>query len=199
DKAGAMPRLIFLRMGNDHTSGTAAGKIAPLSAAADNDQGIGMIVEGLSKSRFWSSTAVFILEDDAQNGADHVDSHRSPAFIISPWVKRHSVDSAMYNTTSMLRTMEYLLGLRPMTHFDAGARVMSAAFATSPDTAPYTAEKPRIPLDARNPAATAAARRASNLRLDEADENDDDEMNDLLWRAIRADAPPPPVRSIFGR
>ncbi len=199
EKAGAMPRLIFLRMGNDHTSGTAAGKIAPLSAAADNDQGIGMLIEGLSKSRFWSSSAVFILEDDAQNGADHVDSHRSPAFIISPWVKRHSVDSTMYNTTSMLRTMEYLLGLRPMTHFDAGARVMSAAFGTAPGTAPYTAEKPRIPLDARNPAATAAARRASNLRFDEADENDDDEMNDILWRAIRADAPPPPVRSIFGR
>ena len=199
EKTGTMPRLIFLRLGNDHTSGTAAGKIAPLSAAADNDYALGMIIEGLSKSRFWTSTAVFILEDDAQNGPDHVDSHRSPAFIVSPWVKRHTVDSTMYNTTSMLRTMELLMGLRPMTHFDAGSRVMSAAFNSQPDPAPYTAEKPRIALDERNPAATPAAQRAENLRLDEADENDDDEMNDMLWRAIRKDAPPPPVRSIFGR
>jgi hypothetical protein len=158
-----------------------------------------MVIEGLSKSRFWNSSAVFILEDDAQNGPDHVDSHRSPAFVISPWVKHHMVDSSMYNTTSMLRTMELLLGLRPMTHFDAASRVMNAAFNTRPDPAPYAAEKPRIPLDTRNPASTPGAQRAANLRLDEADENDDDEMNDILWRALRKDAPPPPVRSIFGR
>jgi DNA-binding beta-propeller fold protein YncE len=199
EKANSMPRLIVMRLGNDHTSGTAAGKIAPLSAAADNDLAVGMLVEGLSKSRFWTSSAVFILEDDAQNGPDHVDSHRSPAFVISPWVKHHTVDSSMYNTTSMLRTMEFLLGLRPMTHFDASARVMTAAFADRPDPAVYTVEKPRISLDERNPAATPAAARAANLRFDEADENDDDEMNDILWRAIRKDAPPPPVRSIFGR
>ncbi len=158
-----------------------------------------MLIEGLSKSRFWTSTAVFILEDDAQNGADHVDSHRSPAYLISPWVKHHAVDSTMYNTTSMLRTMEFLLGLRPMTHFDAGARPMTAAFASTPDPARYTLEKPRISLTDVNPAATPAAQRAANLKLDEADENDDDEMNDILWRAIRKDAPPPPVRSIFAK
>jgi YVTN family beta-propeller protein len=199
DKAGAMPRLIVMRMGNDHTSGTAAGKIAPLSAAADNDQGIGMLVEGVSKSKFWSSTAIFILEDDAQNGPDHVDSHRSPAFVISPWVKRHAVDSTMYNTTSMLRTMEFLLGMKPMTHFDAAARPMTSVFQSQPNPAPYAAEKPRLSLDEKNPAATAAAGRAARMKFDEADENDDDELNDILWRAIRKDAPPPPVRSIFGR
>src|ERR1017187_8811446 len=110
EKTGNMPRLIVMRLGNDHTSGTAAGKIAPLSAAADNDYAVGQLVEGVSKSRFWASTAIFILEDDAQNGPDHVDSHRSPAFVISPWVKHHAVDSSMYNTASMLRTMEFLLG-----------------------------------------------------------------------------------------
>src|SRR5262249_34881454 len=160
EKAGAMPRLITMRLGNDHTSGTAAGKIAPLSAAADNDYAVGMIIEGLSKSRFWNSTAVFILEDDAQNGAGHVDSHPSPAFVISPWVKHHVVDSSMYNTTSMLRTMEFLLGLRPMTHFDAGARPMTASFQSRPDPATYAAEKPRISLEERNPAATPGAARA---------------------------------------
>ena len=199
EKTGNMPRLIVMRMGNDHTSGTAAGKIAPLSSAADNDQGIGMVVEGLSKSRFWTSSAVFILEDDAQNGADHVDSHRSTAYVISPWVKHHAVDSTMYNTTSMLRTMEFLLGLHPMTHFDAGARPMTAAFQSTPDPAKYTLEKARISLTDVNPASTPAAQRAANLKFDEADENDDDEMNDILWRAIRKDAPPPPVRSIFAK
>ena len=105
----------------------------------------------------------------------------------------------MYNTTSMLRTMEFLLGLKPMTHFDAGARPMTAAFQSQPNPAPYTAEKPRISLDERNPAATPAAARAARMNFEEADENDDDELNDILWRAIRKDAPPPPVRSIFGR
>jgi hypothetical protein len=145
-----------MRMGNDHTNGITAGKTAPLSLAADNDYAIGMLVEGVSKSRFWASTVICMLEDDAQNGPDHVDSHRSPAFLISPWVKRHAVDSTMYNTTSMLRTMEFLLGLQPMTHFDAGARVMTASFQNQPDPAPYTAEKPRIPLDRRNPDTPAA-------------------------------------------
>ncbi len=199
EKTGNMPRLILMRLGNDHTSGTAAGKIAPLSAAADNDYAVGLLVEGVSKSRFWASTAIFILEDDAQNGPDHVDSHRSPAFVISPWVKRHAVDSSMYNTASMLRTMEFLLGLKPMTHFDAGARPMTAAFQSQLDAAPYAAEKPRISLEEKNPAATASAARAARMNFEEADENDDDELNDILWRAIRRDAPPPPMRSIFGR
>ena len=103
----------------------------------------------------------------------------------------------------MLRTMEFLLGLRPMTHFDAGARPMTAAFQSQPNPAPYTAEKPRISLDEKNPAAGVppgpAAARAVHMNFEEADENDDDELNDILWRAIRKDAPPPPMRSIFGR
>ena len=119
--------------------------------------------------------------------------------MISPYVKRRAVDSTMYNTTSMLRTMELILGLRPMTHFDAGARPMTAAFQSQPDPAPYTAEKPRIPLDERNPAPSATAARSARLDFSEADRIDDDELNDILWRAIRKDAPPPPVRSIFGK
>src|SRR5207244_3904021 len=128
ETTGQMPRLIFMRLGNDHTFGTAAGKIAPLSSVADNDYALGMIVEGMSRSRFWPKTAIFVLEDDAQNGPDHVDSHRSPAFVISPYAKRHAVDSTMYNTTSVLRTIELILSLHPMTQFDAGARPMHAAF-----------------------------------------------------------------------
>jgi len=199
EKAGEMPRLIVMRLGNDHTNGTTPGKIAPLSAAADNDYAVGMLVEGLSKSRFWSSTAIFILEDDAQNGPDHVDSHRSTAYVISPYIKRHTVDSTMYNTTSMLRTIEFILGLRPMTQFDAASRPIAAPFLKTADASPYTAEKPRVALDARNPANAPGAGASKQMDFDDADEIDESALNDILWRAIRHDAPPPPVRSYFAK
>ena len=199
EKSGVMPRLMILRLPNDHTSGTTPGRIAPLSSFADNDDALGMIVDGVSHSRFWPSTAIFVLEDDAQDGPDHVDSHRSPAFVISPFVKRHRVDSTMYNTTSMLRTMEFLLGLRPMTHFDAGARPMTSVFQSGPDLTPYTAEKPRIELDQRNAANAPGARASARMNFDEADDIDDDQLNNILWLAIRGTPPPPPVRSYFAR
>ncbi|MGD0201454.1 MAG: bifunctional YncE family protein/alkaline phosphatase family protein [Bryobacteraceae bacterium] len=201
EQAGRMPQLIFVRLGNDHTSGTAPGKIAPRAAVADNDYALGLIVEAVSKSRFWPETAVFVLEDDAQNGPDHVDSHRSPALVISPWVRRGAVDHSMYNTTSMLRTMELILGLRPMTTFDAGARPMAAAFQSTSDARPYAAEKPRVALEERNPAVSPTSARSAQLDFSEADRIDDDELNDILWRALHgpAAAPPAPVRSLFSR
>jgi len=199
EQEGKFPRFTIMRIGNDHTSGTTAGKIAPLAAMADNDAALGMIVEAMSKSRFWAKTAIFVLEDDAQNGADHVDSHRSPAFVLSPYTRRGVVDSTMYNTTSMLRTIELLLGLRPMTTFDAAARPMFSAFANTANPAPYVAEKPRIPLDTRNAASTATAARSARIDFSEADRIDDDELNDILWLAIRGTEPPAPVRSIFSR
>jgi DNA-binding beta-propeller fold protein YncE len=196
-----MPQLMFVRMGNDHTYGATPGKKSPLSLAADNDQGIGMLVEAVSKSRFWPDTAIFIIEDDAQNGCDHVDSHRSPAYLISPYVRRGSVDSSMYNTTSVLRTFELILGLRPMTVFDAAARPMFAALQSTPDLTPFQAEKARIPLDTVNPAGTAAARRSADMDFAEEDRNDDDDLNAVLWAAIKgANVPmPPPVRSRFAK
>jgi YVTN family beta-propeller protein len=199
EKTGNLPRLLLVRMGNDHTAGTAAGRLAPLSMVADNDYAVGQIVEGVSKSRFWTSTAIFILEDDAQNGQDHVDCHRSPAFLVSAYVKRRTVDSNMYNTASMLRTMELMLGLKPMTQFDAAARPMTASFQEKPDPAPYTAEKPRIPLDTKNAATAPAAAASNRMNFDEADQMDDDELNDILWRAIRGTPAPAPVRSFFGK
>lgn len=199
EKSGAMPRLIVMRLGNDHTYGTQGGKLSPFSMVADNDYALGTLVEAVSKSRFWSSTAIFVLEDDAQNGPDHVDSHRSPAFVISPYVKHHAVDSSMYNTTSMLRTMELILGLRPMTQFDAAARPMSAAFQRTADPAAYVAEKPRVPLDERNPLHSATAQRSSRLDFHEEDRADADELNDILWLAIKGSHPPPPTSSFFAR
>jgi YVTN family beta-propeller protein len=197
ESSNQMPALMIMRLPNDHTSATTPGKIAPLSAFADNDYALGMIVEGVSRSKFWSSTAIFVLEDDAQNGPDHVDSHRSPAFIISPYTRRGAVDSSMYNTTSMLRTMELILHLHPMTHFDAGARPMFASFSQQPSLAPYQAEKPRISLEDRNPANSSTAARSARLDFSKEDLNDDDDLNDILWLALRGTDPPPPTRSLF--
>ncbi len=199
EKKGEWPRFILMRLGNNHTMGTTPGRLSPVSLVADNDVALGRIVEGISKSRFWASTAIFVLEDDAQNGSDHVDSHRSPAFLISPYVRRGAVDSTMYNTTSMLRTMELILGLGPMTHFDAAARPMSAAFTSTPDLRPFAAEAPRVPLTERNPQRSATAARSLKMDFSEADLIDDDELNDILWKAIRGTPPPAPVRSYFGR
>jgi len=199
ESTGKMPALMFMRLGNDHTNGTTPGKLAPLSSFADNDYALGLIVEGLSHSSFWKSTAIFVLEDDAQNGPDHIDSHRSPAFVISPYTHTGTVNSTMYNTTSMLRTMELFLHLRPMTHFDAGARPMLNCFAKQPVMTPYQAEKPRISLEERNPQNSTTAARSAQLDFSEADLIDDDELNDILWRAIRHSDPPAPVRSLFGR
>ena len=199
EKSNQMPALMFLRLPNDHTSATTPGKIAPLSSFADNDYALGMIVEGISRSKFWPNTAIFVLEDDAQNGPDHVDSHRSPAYIISPYTRRGTIDSHMYNTTSMLRTMELILHLNPMTHFDAAATPMFAAFSEQPSLAPYQAEKPRISLEDRNPVNSSTASRSARLDFSKEDLNDDNEMNDILWLAIRGTDPPPPVRSMFAR
>jgi len=199
EKSGAMPRLMFMRLGNDHTNGTSAGKLTPIAMNADNDYALGMLVEAVSKSRFWPSTAIFVLEDDAQNGPDHVDSHRSPAFLISPFVRHKAVDSSMYNTASMLRTMELILGLRPMTQFDAAARPMSAAFEAAADPAPYEAEKPRVPLDERNPPRSSTAERSSRLDFSEEDRADADDLNDILWLAIKGVHAPPPASSFFAR
>ncbi len=141
ESSGTMPRLMIMRLGNDHTDGTAPGKFA------DNDYALGLIVEGISKSRFWPATAIFVVEAAAPNGPDHVDSNRSPMLALSPYTRRGIVDSTMYNQSSVLRTIELILGMRPLTHFDAGARPLTAAFASAPNTAAYTAEQPRIRSD----------------------------------------------------
>ncbi len=197
ERKGEMPQLLLMRLGNDHTYGLSGGKPTPIAQMADNDYALGLLVEAVSNSRFWKDTAIFVLEDDAQNGPDHVDSHRSPAFVISPYVKRKSVDSNFYNTTSMLRTIELILGLRPMTQFDAGSRPMWTAFQTQPDTRPYKAEAPRVDLNARNPQATALAIRSERMNFAEADAIDDNELNAILWLGIRKTTPPVPVRSVF--
>jgi YVTN family beta-propeller protein len=199
ESSGTMPNFMLIRLGNDHTEGTTPGKIAPLSMFADNDYALGLLVEAFSKSRFWAKTAIFVIEDDAQNGPDHVDSHRSVLLVLSPYTRRGIIDSTMYNQGSVLRTMELMLGLRPMTQFDAAARPLTAAFAATPNLAPYSAEPPRISLTERNPANAPAAARSQRQNFEEADRIDDDELNEILWLAIKGTSPPPPTRSFFGR
>ena len=199
EAAGQMPNLMIVRLGNDHTNGATPGKLTPLALFADNDYALGMVVEGVSKSRFWSSTAIFVIEDDAQNGPDHVDSHRSVLLVISPYARRGVIDSTMYNQSSVMRSMELILGLRPMTQFDAAARPLTAAFLAMPDPKPYAAESPRISLTTRNPEGTKTAERSEKMNFRDADLADDDELNDVLWMAIKGAPAPPPVRSYFSR
>ncbi len=143
DAKAQAPNMIILRMGNDHTQGTKPGTLTPFAYNADNDYGVGMVVDAVSHSNLWASTAIFIIEDDAQNGPDHVDSHRAPVWVISPYTRRGAVDSTMYNQTSVLRTMELIVGLRPLTHFDAAARPMFGSFSQKADTRPYTVIPPQ--------------------------------------------------------
>ena len=199
EKTGNMPRFIVMRLGNDHTQATRAEAFTPLSYAADNDYAVGLVVEAVSHTKVWPSTAIFMIEDDAQDGPDHVDSHRAPVWVISPYTHRGTVDSTMYNQTSVLRTMELVVGLRPLTHFDAAARPMFRSFAQQPDTRAYTVIQPKRSLTERNPPDAAGAVASSRMDFSDADRIDDDELNDILWRAIKHTNPPPPTRSAFAR
>lgn len=199
EKEGEMPRLQIVRLPNDHTSGATTGKVSVLSAVADNDLALGRLIEGISRSRFWKETAIFIVEDDAQNGPDHVDAHRTTAFAISPYVKRRSVDSTMYTTSSMLRTMELILGLKPMSQFDAAATPMYKSFANKPDFSPYTALPANIDLNVRNPVTAWGAEQSRKMDFTKEDAADDLLLNEIIWRSVRGpDSPmPPPRRAAF--
>jgi DNA-binding beta-propeller fold protein YncE len=199
DESGQAPNLIVLRLGNDHTQGTKAGAPTPLAYNADNDYAVGLVAEALSHSKLWSSTAMFVIEDDSQNGPDHVDSHRAPVWAISPYTERGAVDSTMYNQASVLRTMELILGLRPMTHFDAGARPMFGSFSRQPQTRPYNAIAPKISTTERNPGNGPGSAESARMDFSEADRVDDDLLTAVVWRAVKHADPPPPMRSAFAR
>ncbi len=199
DAKGQAPQLIILRLGTDHTMGTRAGELTPFSYVADNDYAIGMVVDAVTHSKLWPTTAIFAIEDDAQNGPDHVDSHRAPVWVISPFTHRGTVDSTMYNQTSVLRTMELILGLRPMTHFDAGARPMFGSFSRQANTQPFTAIPPKVSLTDRNPKDAPMAAESAAMDFSDADLIDDNELNEVLWRAIKGTDLPPPVSSAFSR
>jgi DNA-binding beta-propeller fold protein YncE len=190
---GGMPRLQVVRLGGDHTSGTRAGVRTPTAMVADNDLALGLIVEAVSHSKFWPETAIFVLEDDAQNGPDHVDAHRMPALAISPWTKRRSVDSSLYSTTSMLRTMELILGLQPMSQFDAAARPMWTSFGDRADLAPFKARPAQVDLDERNGKLAWGERESRRMDFSGPDKADDIQLNEIVWRSVRGPSSPMPA------
>ncbi len=195
----AVPQLSTIRFGNDHTSGQRLGKITPAAAVADNDLALGQLVEHLSHSRIWPETLVLVLEDDAQNGPDHVDAHRSPAFAISPYTQPGTPDHTLYTTAGLLRTLELVLGLPPMSQYDAAARPLFANFHPTPSLAPYTARPARIALDTRNTAWNRSAERSAGFDLTREDAAPDRALTETVWKAIKgeASAVPPPRRGAF--
>ena len=199
ERQGSMPQFIVLRLPNDHTTGTRVGKKTPTAMVADNDLALGQIVETISKSKFWPQTAIFVVEDDAQNGSDHVDAHRTVALAISPYIRRGAVDSTLYSTSSMLRTMELLLGMEPMTQYDAAANPMYACFGKTADLKPYVHLPAQVDLHATNTAVAWGAAESEKMNLAKEDAADDLLLGDIVWRSVRgADSPmPPPIRAAY--
>lgn len=197
--ANSVPSFNSIRLGADHTQGLAVGRPTPFACVADNDLAVGLLVEHLSKSSIWNTSAVFILEDDAQNGPDHVDAHRSNALVISPYTKRNSVDHTMYTTSGMLRTMELILGIPPMTQYDAGAIPMFRSFTNKPNFTTYNSLPSNVNLEDKNIAYTPSAIKSENLVFDGEDQNDDNLFNEILWKGIKGELAqlPAPRRSAF--
>ncbi len=196
---GEMPRLQIVRLPNDHTSGTSVGKLTPTAMVADNDLALGQLVDAITRSKFWPQTAIFVIEDDAQNGPDHVDAHRTVAYVISPYVKRGAIDSTMYSTSSMLRTIELILGLQPMSQFDAAALPMFNSFQSQPDLRPYTVLPVTIDREERNRKTAWGSDQSRKMDFSKEDAADDLLLNEVIWRSVRgAESPmPPPVRAAF--
>jgi len=196
---GSLPALEIVRLPNDHTSGAMAGRASPRAAFADNDLALGRMIEALSKSPYWKNTVVFVLEDDAQNGADHVDLHRSPMFVISAY-SRPGVIHRFANTTDVLRTIEEILGLQSMSQYDYFGRPLRDIWANAPDLRPYAALTPAQSLDERNPGGTRDARESEKLNLSTEDAADETLFNQILWRTIKGpDVPYPGTRRASAR
>jgi YVTN family beta-propeller protein len=198
---GTVPRLSILRIPRDHTSGTSPGMNTPRAMVADNDLAIGRLVDLISHSAIWKESAIFILEDDAQNGPDHVDAHRSLLLAISPFSRRGVVDSTLYTTSGVLRTMELILGLPPMSQYDAAATPMYNAFTTAPDLRPFTQLPARIRLDEKNDWNAPGAQASLRMNFSAPDLAPDLELNQIIWEAVRGRGAqmPPPRRTGFIR
>ncbi len=182
EKNGNLPRFMVMSLGEDHTTGTRPGTFTPRACVASNDLALGRIVEAVTHSKHWPEIAIFVIEDDAQNGPDHVDAHRTVGLVISPYTKRKYLDSTQYSTVSMIRTMELILGLPPLSQYDAAARPMFASFTDKPDLTPYTHEPARIDLNEVNSLTAYGAERSLKMDFDEYDRIDDFELNEILWR-----------------
>jgi len=201
---GTFPDLAIICLPNDHTSGTKRGCPTPAACAADNDLAFGRIVAALSRSKFWPETVLLAIEDDPQAGWDHVSGYRTTAYCVSPYTKRGEVVTTQYNTTSVLRTIEQILGLPPMNQFDATATPMFDCFREKPNFTPYTALPANVPLDEMNPEPTKVADpllrkdayASGRLNLREPDACPEDVLNRILWRAMKGTSEPYPAWAV---
>jgi len=184
---GTLPQLNTLRFINDHTEGLRLGRPTPFAHVADNDRAVGLFVEYLSKSPIWNESVVFITEDDAQNGPDHVDAHRSTLYIAGGRVKRGFVDHTMYSTASILRTIELLLGLPPMSQYDASAEPLWRCFSPVSDPSGFRSLIPETDRSAVNTAMNHWQRRSEQFNFRKEDSAPDDEFNRVLWWAVKGD------------
>jgi hypothetical protein len=199
EQGDSLTQFQIIKLPNDHTAGTKKGLLSPRAMVADNDRALGMIVDRISHSKYWKESAIFVLEDDAQNGPDHVDAHRSIALLISAYTKRKSVDHTMYSTSGMLRTMELILGLPPMSQYDASATPMFASFTSSPDLTPFVARENVIDLHEKNALGAFGQQKMEAFNLQREDAAPDIEFNEIIWKSVKGGASemPAPVRSAF--
>jgi YVTN family beta-propeller protein len=197
----AVPALNTIRFINDHTQGLSLGRPTPFAHVADNDLAIGMFVDYLSHSSLWKSSLVIMVEDDAQNGPDHVDAHRSLAFLAGGYVKQGFVDHTAYSTTSLLRTIELILGLPPMTQYDASATPLWRCFNNTPDHPPFKVRPCQVNLDDKNTVMSRWQQMSETFDFTAEDRVNDSEFNEVIWRAVKGlDSPcPPSVRAAFLR
>jgi YVTN family beta-propeller protein len=195
----ALPQLNTLRIINDHTEGLSKGRPTPFAHVADNDLAIGMFVEYLSKSPVWKESAVFIVEDDAQDGPDHVDAHRTTAYVAGGFVKRHFVDHTMYSTSGMLRTIELILGLPPMSQYDAAATPMFKCFSENANLTPFIAKPLQTDINAKNIQESVWQRKSEQFDFTKEDRIASKEFNEVIWKAIKGldAAVPAPKRAAF--
>ena len=194
-----VPRFSTLRLSSDHTNGAHVGSPTPRAYVADNDLALGRFVEYLSKSKIWSESAIFVVEDDAQNGPDHVDAHRSVLLVVSPYTRREYVDHTMYSTSSVLRTMELILGLPPMSQYDAAAISLYQSFTNEPDLSAYTALDNTYPLDEINVDHNSLAEITDQFNLSIEDAAPDIAFNEIIWKTVKGvnSEMPAPRRGAF--
>lgn len=192
EKNDSFPNFMIMLLPNDHTTGTTPDYPTPAASVADNDLALGQIIEAVSKSKFWKETAIFVIQDDPQSGLDHVDGKRTVALCISPYTKRGEVISTQYNQNSILRTIELILGLSPMSQFDLVATPMIDCFTDKPNFTPYTALPNQIPLDQMNPKLSSLkgkqlywAKKSMKMPLEEVDKAEDDTLNKIIWYSVK--------------
>ena len=198
---GNLPQLSIVRLPNDHTQGTRPGAPTPRAMVADNDLAVGRVVETISNSVYWKDSAILILEDDAQSGPDHVDSHRSVLLVASPFAKHGVADHTFYTTSGVLRTIELILGLPPMSQYDAAATPLYNAFDPTPNLQVFRRSDPRVPLDEKNTASSFGAALSLSMDFSDADRTPEALLNEIVWRSVRGatSAMPPSRRSVFVR